>query len=190
MTKKHTAKERILNTASELFHARGYKEVGINEIIEKSGTAKATFYSNFPSKEMLGKAWLQQIHDLSETQRASLLEEIDDPLLILENYFKGLEKFLKQGQFRGCPYTNTAAVLNHEESVLQAQVHEHKKAIRKFFRHLAKLSYKETKAANTLGDRIFLLYSGATTECQNLQTTWPVRVALDASRELWLAHTS
>jgi len=190
MPKKVSAKERILETASRLFQERGFKEVGINEIIEKSGTAKATFYSNFKSKEALGEAWLQQIHDLSELQRASLLENLEQPVKVLDSYFKGLEKFLKEGKYRGCPYTNTAAVLSREESCLQRQVYDHKNSIRDFFRQLSKHEIADSKAADLLGDRIFLLYSGATTECQNLQEVWPVGVALSTSKKLWKDATS
>ncbi|MGD1846632.1 MAG: TetR/AcrR family transcriptional regulator, partial [Salibacteraceae bacterium] len=36
---------RIIETASELFYQNGYNSTGINEIIAKSGIAKATLYS-------------------------------------------------------------------------------------------------------------------------------------------------
>jgi AcrR family transcriptional regulator len=44
------ARQLILSTAGQLFAQRGYELVGINEIIEKSGVAKATFYAHFKSK--------------------------------------------------------------------------------------------------------------------------------------------
>ena len=71
--RKPNAKERILETASKLFHERGYSEVGINEIIEKAETAKASFYQHYSSKEVLCEAWLQSVHDRSEDSRAELL---------------------------------------------------------------------------------------------------------------------
>jgi AcrR family transcriptional regulator len=71
--RKPNAKERILETASKLFHERGYSEVGINEIIEKAETAKASFYQHYSSKEVLCEAWLQSVHDRSEDSRAEFL---------------------------------------------------------------------------------------------------------------------
>src|SRR4029079_6105891 len=47
---------RILATACDLFYRNGYRATGINEIIRKSGVAKATFYAHFPSKESLAFA--------------------------------------------------------------------------------------------------------------------------------------
>jgi AcrR family transcriptional regulator len=48
----NNTKEKIRDTALSLFMTRGYS-VGINEIIEKSGTSKGSFYHHFKSKEDL-----------------------------------------------------------------------------------------------------------------------------------------
>jgi len=186
---KAPARDRILKTASQLFFKRGYKEVGINEIIEKSETAKASFYANFKSKEELGEAWLKAVHERSVIEHSTLLTDLSNPLKVLQGYFKALEKHLKEESFRGCPYTNTAAVLTYEETTLHALVHEHKTYIRQFFRKLANHALADSKKARTLGDQIFLLYSGAATESQNLQSLWPVELALKASKNLWREAT-
>lgn len=185
MSKKAPARERILDTAARLFQQRGYKEVGINEIIEASGTAKASFYSNFKSKEKLGEAWLQRVHDASEASLSQLLEEMSDPRIVLDGYFADLATFLKKGNFRGCPYTNTGAVITPEESCLLSQIHEHKDFIRAFFRNLAAKRQIVKEASDRLGDQLFILYSGATTEAQNLQSLWPVEVARETALHLW-----
>ena len=36
------ARERILETASDLFSSQGYRATGVNEVIDRSGVAKAT----------------------------------------------------------------------------------------------------------------------------------------------------
>jgi AcrR family transcriptional regulator len=50
--------ERVLATAYELFSRRGIRNVGINELTERSGVAKSTFYRHFPSKDDLVLAFL------------------------------------------------------------------------------------------------------------------------------------
>ena len=50
--------DRILSTAYELFSRRGIRDVGTNELISRSGVAKATFYRHFPSKDALVLAFL------------------------------------------------------------------------------------------------------------------------------------
>ena len=43
-------KERILECALELFYAKGYDAVGVQEIAERSGITKPTLYYYFGSK--------------------------------------------------------------------------------------------------------------------------------------------
>lgn len=179
--KKPNARERILETAGELFFQRGYSEVGINEIIEKAGTAKASFYQHFPSKESLCEAWLDAVHARSEAFRTSLLEGEGTPAERLSAYFEHLEQFLLASHFRGCPYSNTGAVSGGDCVGICAQIRRHKESIREFLRQLAAQSIEDAGKAEEIGDRIFLLYSGATSEAQNLKEIWPVGVARAAA---------
>jgi AcrR family transcriptional regulator len=52
--------DRIMAVAYELFSRRGVRDVGVNELIERSGVAKATFYRHFPSKDSLVLAFLER----------------------------------------------------------------------------------------------------------------------------------
>lgn len=185
-----SAHDRILHTASELFHQRGFKEVGINEIIATSGTAKATFYSHFPSKTQLGETWLTSVHEASLPHHQSLLQSTKSVPTILKTYFGDLTRFLETGDHRGCPYTNTAAVVAEDEAGLQQAIIEHKESIREFFQQLAGKDISPPRRARALGDQFFLLYSGATTESQNLRDTWPVKAALAACLDLYRAAKS
>jgi AcrR family transcriptional regulator len=65
------ARERILETATDLFANQGYRATGINEVIDKSGVAKATFYHHFPTKADLCLAYLK-------TRNSSELNSIKD----------------------------------------------------------------------------------------------------------------
>ncbi|HEX6490130.1 MAG TPA: helix-turn-helix domain-containing protein [Gaiellaceae bacterium] len=47
------ARQRILDSAYELFSRRGIRDVGIDEVIERAEVAKATLYRHFPSKDAL-----------------------------------------------------------------------------------------------------------------------------------------
>lgn len=182
--KKPNARERILETAGALFFQRGYSEVGINEIIERAGTAKASFYHYFPSKESLCEAWLKSIHEFSETFRGELLESAGSAAAKLERYFDQLEQFMINSQFRGCPYSNTSAVSGEKCCGIIEQIQSHKESIRQFFRTLSAQQIPDNIRATAIGDRIFVLYSGATGEAQNLKAIWPVHVARAAAIEM------
>lgn len=57
---KQSVKERILETALDLFHEKGYHGVTIDEIVEAAQTSKGGFYHNYKSKDAL----LYEIHDV------------------------------------------------------------------------------------------------------------------------------
>ncbi len=57
-TARSGPRERILETAYDLFSRRGIRDVGIDEVIEKADVAKATLYRHFPSKDALVLAFL------------------------------------------------------------------------------------------------------------------------------------
>lgn len=47
---------RILHSSAELFAAKGYLGTSVNELVERAGVTKNTFYSYFPTKEALAVA--------------------------------------------------------------------------------------------------------------------------------------
>jgi len=184
MAKKIGARERIMQIAGKLFACRGYSAVGINEIIDKSGTAKASFYHHFPTKESLCEAWLADVHDHSEQRRNAILESKMDTVSKVRGYFDDLRKYLEESQFRGCPYSNTATVASEEEKKICRQVECHKLCQREFFRRLAGEITPSGIRAREIGDALFLLYSGATSEAQNLKAVWPVEAASRTAIEI------
>lgn len=54
------ARQRLLDTAYELFSRRSVRSVGIDEVIARAGVAKATLYRHFPSKDDLVLAFLEE----------------------------------------------------------------------------------------------------------------------------------
>ena len=54
------ARERILESAYDLFSRRGIRGVGIDEVIERAAVAKATLYRHFSSKDELVIAFLER----------------------------------------------------------------------------------------------------------------------------------
>ncbi|WP_258806401.1 TetR/AcrR family transcriptional regulator [Pseudarthrobacter sp. NS4] len=98
--------ERIMSVAYELFSRRGVRDVGVNELIERSGVAKATFYRHFPSKDSLVLAFLEQRDKLwtvdailSEAQRRGTTAE--EQLLAI---FDVLGEWFLREDFEGCSF--------------------------------------------------------------------------------------
>ena len=183
MTRKGNARQRILETAGRLFHENGYCGVGVNQIIEEADTAKATFYQHFPSKVELCVAWLESMHEGSEESRRDILESSEDPAEKIDQYFAMLERFLKDRQFRGCPFTNTSSITEACCEPIRKQIEDHKISIRNFFHQIAEKFTIDENRAKEVGDELFLLFSGATMEAQNLRAIWPVSAARRAAKE-------
>lgn len=182
---KPNARERILEAAGKLFHQQGYSNVGINEIIKQAETAKASFYQHFESKEALCEVWLKTIHDLSEDRRRSIINAPLTPAEKLGKYIDALSCYLMESDFRGCPYSNTCAMVE-SEGVME-QIKSHKAALRNFFKAIVEQEFGEAEGTGALADQIFLTYSGAVTEAQNLKELWPVESARSAILTLFSA---
>ncbi|MGE5124913.1 MAG: TetR/AcrR family transcriptional regulator, partial [Betaproteobacteria bacterium] len=84
-------RDRILRVADRLFYSRGLRAVGVDEIVERSGTAKASLYAHFPTKDALIAGYLRQrsddwrAHLESELQRrgGSAVDGLDHVFAIL-----------------------------------------------------------------------------------------------------------
>ncbi|MFT4546224.1 MAG: AcrR family transcriptional regulator [Verrucomicrobiales bacterium] len=183
--KKANARERILATASDLFIERGYSTLGINEIIEKSETATASFYHHFPSKQQLCLTWLTETHARSDVRHDAILNAEGEATQKVLDYFEGLKDWMLSKEFRGCPFTNIAASLDKDSPPISEQVELHKLSIRDFFIDLAREIAPKGSPARRLGTSLFLLYSGATTEAQNLKSVWPIDAATESVRGLF-----
>jgi AcrR family transcriptional regulator len=177
------ARQRILEVAGRLFAERGYELVGINELIEKSGVAKATFYQQFRSKQELCTEWLRRVAEESEADARALLAEGVAPERKLVRKFDRLAAHLKESEFRGCPFSNTAVVVL-EANAVRTLVDDYKAANRRFWQDLAGLICADSRPARMLGDALFLLFSGAVTEAQNAKALWPVTAAKSAALAL------
>jgi AcrR family transcriptional regulator len=82
-TTRPRARDRILETAYELFARHGIQAVGVDEIIRQAGVAKATFYNQFASKDDLvleflnlrEERWTMAWIDAEARHRANTPEE-------------------------------------------------------------------------------------------------------------------
>lgn len=101
--------ERIVKVASDLFFTKGYRATGINEVISKSGVAKATFYSHFKSKGELCCEYLKQ----SRYQAVSFIEQsiasARTPLNKFLAPMRAMEPMMIKTENRGCRFMNIAS---------------------------------------------------------------------------------
>jgi AcrR family transcriptional regulator len=124
------ARERLLQTASELFYREGIHSVGVDRIIAEAGVTRATFYRHFPSKEDLVEAYLgvedATIRGAFERARSAT----DDPRRLVGLVIDGLADDVARLHTRGCPFINAAAEYPDAGSAVRRAVTGHREWFR------------------------------------------------------------
>src|ERR671919_3168620 len=91
MGRTSDARERLVAAAVELFYARGYQGVGIDDLCERAGVRKGSFYYFFPSKRDLVLAALDQRWKLAkEYMVAPILSGDAPPLERIRRFFEAI----------------------------------------------------------------------------------------------------
>jgi AcrR family transcriptional regulator len=105
----HSARERILATASELFYQEGSRAVGIDTVIAESGVAKMSLYRSFRSKDELIGAWLEERNRIYWVWFDSIVEQHPGkPREQVRAVIRATAARTVKTGYRGCPFLNTA----------------------------------------------------------------------------------
>lgn len=136
-TKPH-ARERILDTAYDLFSRRAVRDVGVDEVIEQAGVAKATLYRHFPSKddlviaflELREKRWTVAWVEAEARRRGTTPEE---QLLAI---FELFDEWFHRDDFEACSFINVLLEMGPAHPVGRASV-QHLASIRSVVGRLA-----------------------------------------------------
>jgi len=132
-------RERILQTAYGLFSRRGIRAVGVDEVIARSGVAKATLYRHFPSKQDLVLAFLER---REQTWTIGMVEAEarrrgDTPVEQLLAIFDVFDDWFRRDDFDACSFINVLLEMGPDDPVGQASI-RHLENIRGIVRGLAK----------------------------------------------------
>jgi AcrR family transcriptional regulator len=133
-----SARERILDSAYELFSRRGIRDVGVDEVIERAIVAKATLYRHFPSKDDLVLAFLERREQRwtlgwveAEARRGESAPE--ERLLAIFDAFDG---WFRRDDFEACSFINTMLEMGPQHPAGRASIH-HLENVRLIVRRLA-----------------------------------------------------
>lgn len=184
-----TGKEKIIKTATELFYRQGYHQTGINQIIEESGVAKATFYSNFKSKEELCIAYLRELDRLDTDAIKNLLNSLNNPYERYMAIIKGVKDYVQETNFRGCAFGNIAVEITEPEHPIRKEVRLHEDRFRSILKDVVRdlknsdPGFKRLNVDNVV-DTYYLILEGAIVASKNYNDTWPLDRAVGAVEKL------
>jgi len=130
-----TSKDKIIESAQDLFHSYGYHNTSIDDILKSTGVTKSNFYYHFKSKEELGLLILErrikeyEIRYLSDTLGNTSIS----PERRLKNYYKNVTSFHKDLNCqRGCPFGNLALEMSDTNENFRQRLSD-------FFNHWQKI---------------------------------------------------
>ncbi|QDU66464.1 TetR/AcrR family transcriptional regulator [Engelhardtia mirabilis] len=188
--------ERILASAHDIVSAKGFNGSGLNEILQRAGVPKGSFYHYFASKEALGVALIERARDEHLEHMGPLLSDRGmTPLQRLRAVFdSGFEECRDSGTSCEC----LIAKLALETSNLSDSVHAAVKgAYQQWSTGLAGV-LKEGQAAGEIAARhdadhlanvLVMLWIGATTRMQIERSLQPLEDFLDFVFGTLLPHS-
>lgn len=118
-----SARERILQTAHDLFYLDGIRATGIDRVIAESGVTKVTLYRHYPSKNDLILAFLDYRHQRWMTWFDGALHRFGADAAAL---LPAMAEWFAHPHYRGCAFINTVAELGPvlPEAVQRAREHK------------------------------------------------------------------
>ena len=170
MTKKSTniaPRERILETAADLFFNQGFRATGINEVISRSGVAKATFYNHFPTKEELCLAYLRDRNTSELEAISAFVHDHNSPRERFLAVIKSVQPWLEANNLRGCAFLNMVAEVPDPRNLLRKEGMQHYESLRQLIRSLAEDLIKsggkkcDSLDAHVMADDYMVILGGA-----------------------------
>jgi AcrR family transcriptional regulator len=155
-----SARDRLVETATELFYQEGIRAIGIDTVVARSGVSKSSLYRTFASKDALIAAfaeeqnwrywrwWEETVRQFEGAPRAQI-----DALLT------GVADQIASPQFRGCPFINLATEFPDQAHPGTTLARGNKQEMRRRLADLAQaIGAREPRR---LGDQLALLIDGA-----------------------------
>lgn len=185
---KSRVRDRIMETAGDLFYRYGIHAVGVDTIATEAGTNKMSFYRNFASKDELVAEYLRAAERKSLLWwEETLAAHAGNPRLQVESLFDVLVQNNCGEDSRGCALANAAVEITEPDHPARPVIEKHKADMRRRFRQLA--SEMRAREPNALGDSLMLLWEGAYLTRLTMGADGPVQGAAKAARALIAAYT-
>lgn len=187
---KKTARERILETAEDLFYRQGYRATGINEIIAKADVAKQTFYDHFPSKDDLCETYLQ---DRGEREIKAIKDFVDNynkPLDRFTAVVRSAEPWMVEGGMKGCAFLNMVAENTNPKSKIRQKGMEHYQELHEMLDALATNLINSDKKkyghlnAKKLAKDYFMIFIGGVALAEVFHEVWPLKDSVKSVERL------
>lgn len=156
-----TTREKLIDTAFELFGRNGFHAVGLDRILAEVGVSKQTFYNHFESKDELILEVLRYRHKAQSEMIDALLTKLagHDPRARLEAIFDVLDAWMNDPDWRGCIFNSAATEFPVRTDPAHQLAAEHTRALIENLQYLATLA--GAKDPRALAEQLNMLIDGA-----------------------------
>lgn len=162
-------RQRILETASELFYSQGARAVGVDLVVAEAGVAKTSLYRYFRTKDDLVAAFLQrEDEDFWGGWDAVAKAHAGDPAGELDAHFGWIGERVGRPNYRGCPQLNIAAEFPDPEHPARKVAAAHKRELRRRLHGIAE--GLGVPRPGELAGQLAVLINGAFVSSQMLST--------------------
>lgn len=149
-------RRRILRASRELFSARGYEEVTIEEVADKAEISKATLYNYFPSKESL-------LIGIADSELADIRRLIATELKAEPDSLKKLRRVLEVLVLDSIPYISLSRKITYLNSCEGSDLYATRLDMLKIFRQLvqeaqAQGAFRQDVPADDIVDMVMGIY--------------------------------
>ena len=174
------SRELVLAAAGELFYARGFTAVGMDELRNASGISLKRLYRLFPSKDVIVEevlvAW-QRMWTAGVSAQVESAQAPRERLLAVYDFLAGW--FASEG-FRGCAFINSFGEVGGASGRIADIVRTHKKHFQNYLAQLA----DDAGAPASLAPQLAILAEGAITTAAIAASDEPARQARAAAEIL------
>lgn len=121
-TKGEITRDKILESARELFNSKGFNATTINDLVAATGLKKGSLYFHFPGKDAIAQEVLKEATcEFMEFLGKALSG--DNPGENIDNFFRcALGKHLATGFVGGCIFGNTALEMSDSNPEFAAAI--------------------------------------------------------------------
>lgn len=183
---ERSPRDRLLDTASELFNRDGYHAVGIDTIVERSGVAKMTLYRHFPSKDDLIAAYLERANVEFQGWLDGELARVEDPKAKLVTAFEATATLATSPRCLGCTFQAAASEFPELEHKGHQVAADHKRRVLERLSGLAREA--GLRDPEGLAAQLLLLMDGAWVAARMFGPDNHAGTVVEAARTLIDAH--
>jgi AcrR family transcriptional regulator len=153
-------REKILETASDLFYRLGVRAVGVDLVVEKAGVAKTSLYRHFRTKDDLIAAFLEREDlDFWRTWDRVAAQHAKDAKAELDAQLGWIGERVGKQNYRGCPQINVAAEFPEADHPARKVAKAHKRELRRRLKVIAERL--KVAATDELAGQLAVLINGA-----------------------------